>query len=791
MGSTDPFRWLADDAAEVRDDSVAGAGSDRRVRPLPRPRLPTKLEQPAVDAELVHRSRLVDELVHSSAAPLVVILAPPGYGKTTLLTQWSAADPRRFSWIRLDEDDNDPAVLLMYLAGAIARGGADADVLSGPIDDAEFLATVAVPRLGQVLRSQPEPFVLVLDDTQVLTGPSWKILAFLVHEMPTGSQLVLAGRSVPELGLGHLLTHRRLLQLGPEDLVMGVEEARLVARAVGVELDPSAAGPLVRRTEGWPAGLYLAALSVATSSLRDGSDVAFAAQAFTGADRLVTDYVRDEVLTPAGEEIRSFLLRTSILRALTSSLCDAVLDARGSSELLAEINQTNGLLLPLGRGRDWYRYHQLFADVLRSELHRLEPETEIELHRRASVWYEQHAEPDEAISHAHAAGDEQRAAELVWREVGTRFASGRHATLERWLAGFDGRHVVRDPLLALTAAACALAAGRSVTEWLSTAQHAIDRPLSLEGRNEHEVALAVAIFHTVMGRRGALRMMADTQEIDRLAPAGSPAHALASFFRGVAADLTGNDGRARTHLREGAVSAGRAALPTVQALCLAYLAYLDCLEEDWQGVGVLTAQARGLMEAARAEDFVTMASVHATVSLALAHEHRFVEAERAAREALRLQAAVAPIAPWLDVHTRAVLARTHLLLGDPAAARMLLAEAQQTVDLVPDAPELRHQLDRVWEMVQNKPLSTRVGPSSITPAELRVLRLLPTHLSFAEISDQLFLTRNTVKTQAISTYRKLGVSSRGDAVTQARLLGLIPPVQEGNGGTAPHEPAES
>jgi LuxR family maltose regulon positive regulatory protein len=147
-------------------------------------------------------------------------------------------------------------------------------------------------------------------------------------------------------------------------------------------------------------------------------------------------------------------------------------------------------------------------------------------------------------------------------------------------------------------------------------------------------------------------------------------------------------------------------------------------------------------------------------------------------------AAVAPIAPWLDVHTRAVLARTHLLLGDPAAARMLLAEAQQVVDLVPDAPELRQQLDHVWEMVQHKPLSTRIGPSAITPAELRVLRLLPTHLSFAEISDRLFLTRNTVKTQAISTYRKLGVSSRGDAVTQARLLGLIPPELDPNDPTS-------
>jgi LuxR family maltose regulon positive regulatory protein len=280
-------------------------------------------------------------------------------------------------------------------------------------------------------------------------------------------------------------------------------------------------------------------------------------------------------------------------------------------------------------------------------------------------------------------------------------------------------------------------------------------------------------------------MAADAEEIDRLARPGSAAHALAGFLGGVAADLVGGPSEARARLHDGVAAAGRAALPTMQSLCLAYLAYLAGLDEDWQDMGQLVIRARDLMEVARAEDFVTMAPVHATVSLALAHEHRVQEAERAATSALRLLSAVAPIAPWLDVHTRAVLARTRLLLGDPAAARMLLAEAQQVVDLVPDAPELRSQLDRVWEMVQHKPLSTRVGPSSITPAELRVLRLLPTHLSFADISDQLFLTRNTVKTQAISTYRKLGVTSRGEAVAQARLLGLIPAGQNGNPGPGP------
>ncbi len=744
---------------------------------VPRPRLPSKLERPSLAPALVRRVALVERLRHSTAYPLVVLTAGPGYGKTTLLTQWDTADGRPFSWIRLDVADRDPAVLLMYLARVLVPGkGADADVLEGPIDDPGFLAKVALPRLAQVMRNRDGPFVLVLDDIDVLECAAWDVVRFLRQEMPAGCQLVLSGRSVPEIALGSLVTHRRVLHLAGPELAMSVDEGRAVLSEAGVVVDEAGAAALVRRTEGWPASLYLAALSLRGSPHPDR-----AARSFSGADRLVTAYVRDELLLPAGDELRRFLLRTSILATMSGPLCDAVVGTSDSASVLAEISRTNPLLVPVEQDR--YRYHRLFGEVLRAELARLEPDLVVELHRRASLAYERAGQPDEAISHAHAAGDERRAAELVWREVAGRLMSGRSAVLERWLAGFAGTRMVRDPLLALTAAACALAAGRPVTEWLVTAQHAADRP-SPDSRSGSDVALAIAVFHAVMGRRGAVRMAADAETIGALSPIGTSPAALAHFFRGVAADLVGDACLARRQLRAGVIAAGRAALPTLQALCLAYLADLAYRCGDWRRTSLLAARARGLMEAAHAEDFITMASVHATVALALASERRAGEARRAATDALRLLAAVAPIAPWLDVHTRSVLARAHLLLGDPVAARMLLAEAQQVVELVPDAPELRNQLDEVWELVQARPLSMAVGPSSITPAELRVLRLLPTHLSFADISDQLFLTRNTIKTQAIAAYRKLGVSSRSEAVAQARMLGLIPsgPDTSGAGG---------
>jgi LuxR family transcriptional regulator, maltose regulon positive regulatory protein len=734
---------------------------------VPSPRLSAKLEQPAVGVQMIRRSQQVDQL-RRATAPLILLNAPPGYGKTTLLGQWAEEDQRPFLWISLDAGDNDPVVLLMYLMRLLTDSVAfGTDVLEGPIDDQEFLRAVTLPRLGQALAQRSPPFVLVLDDTHVLHGAIWDLIARLVDEVPAGSQIVLAGRTEPDLATGRLLTHRRLVRFLARDLAMRVDETQMLARSVGVELGSNSAATLVERTEGWPASLYLAVLSLR------GADPSRAVEEFTGNDRLVSEYIRDELLVPADADVRRFLLRTSILRTMSPRLCDAILHSRGSGTMLDRISRSNALLTPLGRGREWYRYHQLFADVLRAELHRAEPGTEVELHRRASRWYRDQGDAEEAIYHALAIEDQERAAEIVWSEVPTHLTVGRLATLERWLAGFDGKRLVRDPFLALTAAACALAAGRPVAQWLSTAEHAAVGSATSDKRDPQEISLAVTVFGAVMACRGAVQMERDAEEMARLAPTGGPAAALACYLRGVACDQLGDTGEAKEQLRQGALLSARSVMPATQTLCLAYLTYLACLAGDWPRMERLAAQTREILEAAGMHDFITMAPVHAGLSLAWAHQHRVEEAAGAARHAARLLAAVAPIAPWMEAHTRLVMARTHLLLGDATAARALLTEAEQAADRLPDAPELQRQLNEAWRMAQAAPLTTRLGPSSISPAELRVLRLLPSDRTLAEISDVLLVSRTTVQTQATSAYRKLGAKSRGEAVERAHLLGLI------------------
>ncbi|HSP37303.1 MAG TPA: AAA family ATPase [Frankiaceae bacterium] len=741
------------------------------------PRLSAKLERPTADVSMVRRSQQVDQL-RRAVAPLIVLSAPPGFGKTTLLAQWAEEDERPFRWISLDAGDNDPAVLLRYLMRALADSVAfGPDVLEGPIDDQEFLQAVTLPRLGHALAHHAQRFVLVLDDTHVLQGTAWELLARLVDEVPTGSQIVLSGRTEPALAIGRLLTHRRLVRFLPPDLAMTVSETQMLARSVGLELDASASSTLVARTEGWPAGLYLAVLS-----LRSRPDLREAVSEFSGNDRLVSEYVADELLSAAAPDVHRFLLRTSILRTLSGQLCDAVLRSRGSSTTLDRISRSNALLTPLGRDREWYRYHQLFADVLRAELHRSEPEIELELHHRASVWYEAQGDAEEAIAHAHASGNEDRAAELVWQETAAQLTAGRLATLERWLAAFDTKRSARDPLLALAHAGCALAAGRPVEPWLALAAHTAAHPDAASGKHDRgQIGLVISLFRAVMARSGAVQMVRDAEEVSREAPTASAVLAVARYLRGAALDQLGDPAAAEIQLQQGAVLAARLALPGIQSLCLGHLTFMAFRRADWSNMQHLAAQTSELVEAFGLQDDVTTAPVHAALALALAHDRRAHEAARAGRRASRLLATIAPIAPWLDVHTRAVLARTHLLLGDAAAARSLLAEAQQAAGQIPDASQLLERLDELWTLAQAVPLTTHLGPSCISPAELRVLRLLPTGLTFAQIADALSIHCGTVRTRALSTYRKLGVDSRSGAVGRALALGFISELPDPSG----------
>jgi LuxR family maltose regulon positive regulatory protein len=707
----------------------------------------------------------------SPQVPVALVVAPAGYGKTSLLTEWAERDERPFAWIAIEEADNDPGRLLGSIAGALHDlEPIGPDVFGALSAPHPRFSSAALARLGQYLSGRVHDFVLVLDDLHLLhESDSLDVLNAVAEHLRPGAQVALGSRGDPPLHLGRLRAQGKLLELRSPDLAMRESEAAQLFAEAGLTLDDAEVHTLVNRTEGWPVGLYLASLA-----LRDQTDVGRAVANFAGDDRIVTDYVRDELLSALSPAQIRFLMRTSVLDRLSGPLCDAVLERSGSSTELREMSRANLLLIPLDRTDEWYRYHTLLLDTLRDELHRREPEREAELHRRASAWYADHDDPDRAIGHALRAQDVRRAGDLMWASVPLYNTRGRLATIQRWLERVPQEEVAGYAPLALTAAFCRLNTGEGdlVAQWTEVAARAIER----DGTDDSTTSLrsAVAILRAALARDGIARMGDDAARAYELESDNSPWRTLCCFLDGVAQHLAGDRDGARRRLEEGASRAALANVPQMHALCLAQLAVLARDDPDGRDGGSQAVHAKSQAEHSGLSDYPTMALVFAAAADHHALRGQVEEAATEMSQALGLLAMLGEdYAPWYHVEVRALLARVALRLSDVPAARDLLGQAERYLRLTPDAVVLKELLEEATAQAEAVLESSVIAPSSLTTAELRVLQLLPTHLSFREIAGELYVSTNTVKTQAHAAYRKLDASSRSEAVERGRVLGLL------------------
>jgi LuxR family transcriptional regulator, maltose regulon positive regulatory protein len=676
----------------------------------------------------------------------VLVVAAAGFGKTTLLSQWADLDARPFAWVTLDQADNDPTRLVASIAHGLDR--------VEPVDHDE----------------QMRPAVLVLDDVHVLheDGLLEGIAALLDH-LPPGSQLVLASRTEPALPIGRLRAQRKVLEVRSADLAMTRSEGAALLRMVGLELDSAQVATLVGRTEGWPVGLYLAALA-----LRDQPDVAQGLARFDGEDRLVVDYLRDELLSQVPDDQLEFLTRTSVLERLSGPLCDFVLEREDSAKTLAEMAHSNLLLVPLDRTGEAYRYHALLASALGRELRRLEPDLEHELHRRASAWYTDHDDPDRAIGHAIASRDLELIGDLLWDNVPRYVPRGRTDSIQSWLAHFTDNDLASVPALALVAATAHLTSGdgNQLRHWASATARGLDD--SAPGETPSTLEAGLAVMRAAIGDDGMVAIADDAARAYRLEAEDSPWRSACCLFEGVARQLTGDRERARLLLEEGA-RRGAVGAPTLETLCLAQLTLLAIDEDDLDAAEMLTGRSLAHVERFAIGDYPTEASVFAASALVRATAGRVEEATRDVRRGQRLLAMLTDFAPWYEAEVRIALARAALRLADVPAARTLLAEASRFLRQVPDAVVLWEWLDDARKRADAASSSGVGGGWTLTTAELRVLRFLPSHLSFPEIADLLYVSPNTVKTHARAVYRKLDVSSRAEAVAQAQEAGLLDP----------------
>ncbi len=730
--------------------------------------LEAKLRAPGPRPDLLRHPALIARLLAAHDTPVVLVAAPPGYGKTTLLAQWREEDQRPFAWVTLDDTDNDPAQLLMYIVGALdGIVSLDAESLARSYRrDPSFIAH-ALPRLTHALGD--EPFVLVLDDMQVLTAPeSLDVLWVILEHLPKGAQLVLSGRDQPPAFVSRLLATESLLRVGPAHLAMTPAEGGRLLRAAGVAIRDAEAERLVGRTEGWPAGLRLAALS-----LRDQDNVREAAEAFTGNDGPVSEYFRAELLDRIPPDLRDFLYGTAALDHLSGPLCDALLQTSGSAAQLERLEQANAFVTPLDRKRVWYRRHQLFAEMLASEVWRHDPELLRVQHERASTWFESQGDPETALAHARAAGDMAQAGGVIARNLLPSLSSGRAATVRRWIDTLPAGQLGSMPWFAAAAAVAYVPSGdlQRAAHWLAVADRGTgaeqDRPLP-DGRAS--LRSAVAISRALLGLGGVARLGEDASLGYELESKESAWRTLCAFLLGVARHLQGNDEEAVARLQE-SVDLSAFENADVHAFGLAELAVIAAERKDWEAVRQLSEQARREIENSPLRDYALMADVYAVSAVSSARWHQPADARKDAVRAVRLLASLSEIAPWMNAEGWILVSHAYLLLGDVAASREALRNARRYLLRLPDAPVLHARFDQLSQAVATRS-SEVIGPP-LTAAEIRVLQYLPTHLSFREIASRLYVSRNTVKTQVISAYRKLGVSSRTDAVASARALALI------------------
>ena len=397
--------------------------------------LESKLLPPQGPGGPVSRDALIERLESAAGVPVVFLSAGPGWGKTTLLAGWAARSSRSFAWVHVDEKDNDPIVLLTYVATAVDRvSPIDARVFEALTSPGASVEGTVVPRLSAALAAIPQPLVLVLEDLHLLHDrASLDAVATLARHVRGGKQLALSARGAPALPLGALRAQGLELEIGPEDLRMDTEQAGELLRAAGVDLPDDEVAELTAHTEGWPAGLYLAALSIRARGSKGGPAVSF-----SGSNLLVSDYLQTALLAQLSAEEVRFLTRSSVLDRLSGPVCDAVLEQSGSASTLESLARSNLFLVPLDPTGEWYRYHHLFQELLRSELARAEPDRVHGLLARGADWCQAHGNPERAIGYAQQAGDVDRVARLV--EGRAAGASERPRHDRRGMAELVGRH---------------------------------------------------------------------------------------------------------------------------------------------------------------------------------------------------------------------------------------------------------------------------------------------------------------------------------------------------------------
>jgi LuxR family maltose regulon positive regulatory protein len=759
-------------------------------RRLPLDVIESKLTIPDVRRGSVSRTALVNRLRAAGAFPTVVVVAPAGYGKTTVLAQWAAKDARPFAWLSIDERDNDPVVLLRHLAAALdSIDPIEPRLVEALGSEQPSVWGAVMPRLAAHLTSGESPFVLVLDDVDLLESEdAIAIIATLIENLPPRSMAALAGRRQPKLPVASYRAGGPLLEFGAYELALSRRETEMLLRACAVELDEDAMVELLERTEGWAAGIYLTAL--AAHECPELLDLPAGGIHIGGDDRYLADYIEAECMSELSPELHEFLRRTSVLEEMCGPLCDAVLERSDSAVALATLERLNLFLVPLDRHREWYRCHRVFRDLLRRKLADEEPELIPVLNARAAEWFEAQAGPESALGYARAAGDTDGAARILSSIALKVHQSGRAATLESWLRPFDDDgQLERYPAVAVNGCRTHAVRGRpeEAERWLEAAE----RGVASRRKGVASVRPCIAVMRSAMCASGPAQMRTDAVAARSKLRRDATWRPSALLVEGAAAILLGDDAKADSILEEATLEAERLGSNETRVMALSERSVLAGARGDYQESEILAVDACELMEDTELKGYSTSALALAASARAMLRHGNWEKARHQLTLAQNLLPSLTYALPWLAIQVRLEVGYACVTMRDRKGAQRMLDEARTILDVKPKLGVLSAGVDALAAEVDDMPADGSSGNSGLTAAELRLLPLLSTHLSFREIGERLFVSRNTIKTQAISVYRKLGVSSRSEAIARASELGLVGPEEQLVTGARPLDASNS
>ena len=725
---------------------------------------------PPLGADFVERSGLLEAL---RAPEVVAAVAPAGFGKTTLVIQHALRQERPVVWVSLDRHDDDAVVLVSKFVDAIERvSEVDDSVRQGLAAPGASIWASVMPRLLAALNSMPSMLVVFDDIHELSSRESRDVLAELAFSLPTASQIILVGRTASELPLTQLRMARRLLEIGAPNLRFTDKEAAELLASSGVEATGVDVSQLNERCEGWPVWLRLAALSGAGSAVASRTLESFP----NTSDQALMGYVRTDLLATLSPEESRFMKRTSVLRRLSPALCDFVLQTPGSDGVLRGLERSNVFVMALDGDERWFRCHDLIREALLADLQREDPASLARLRTRAAEWHAANEMPAEAVHYRQDAGDDAATARMMATYTQQLYGLGRTGTLNGWWDWIEARDLLGvEPALAMSGAiALAMSGEAERAERFANALYSIE-PGGQSADGDPGVERWQAFVRGSSCKRGAARSLVDAELADELTV---PSH---SWWRpvrlalAIARLLNGDIDEAEALLLTvGGEHADVGTAPNARAMALGLRARLSLARSDVPAARDLLEAADEIRQSGALGEQGPQAlqdALSARVAIATAAPE---EARRRLAHAQRLRPQLTWALPGLALITRLELARAHLSLADAAGARTLVLEIGDILHRRPDLGVLNDEVEEIRAQLA-KMRSGLVGASTLTGAELRIIPMLATHLTVAEISHRLGISENTVKYHVGSVYRKLDATTRGEAVEHAARAGLIDP----------------